>query len=217
MVNGNTTVPSTIVPCKKLGIYPSDHGIYPGTIGIKLDLCFCTIPTEGFYRKHGEITHNDPREATAYDIAASNLPLRLMIKQASDVDIIVTTALIPGRMVPLHVTQEMLDVMKARSIIVGLAAANKGDVAQTVPDEVIPTMNGVRIVGYTDLLSRLTSTLLSLFGTNVTKFILSVGPQTTKEKGVYQIDLEDNAIQNMFITYNGVWRYPDMITSQTKR
>ena len=51
-----TTVPSTIVPCKKRGIYPSDHGIYPRTIGIKLDLCICTIPTVGFYRKHGEVT-----------------------------------------------------------------------------------------------------------------------------------------------------------------
>ena len=101
---------------------------------------------------------------------------RLMLEQASDVDIIVTTALIPGRMVPLLVTQEMIDVMKAGSVIVGLAAANGGDVAQTVPDEVIPTTNGVTIVGYTDLPSRLASTLLSLFGTNVTKFILSVGP-----------------------------------------
>ena len=55
-VNGNNTVSSTIVPCKKLGIYSSDHGIYPGTIGIKLDLCICTIPTVGFYRKHREIT-----------------------------------------------------------------------------------------------------------------------------------------------------------------
>jgi len=52
----HTTVPSTIFPCKKRGIYSSDHGIYPGTIVIKLDLCFCTIPTLGFYRKHGEIS-----------------------------------------------------------------------------------------------------------------------------------------------------------------
>ena len=178
-------MPSTIVPCKKLWIYPSDHGIYPGTIGIKLDLCFCTIPKVGFYRKHGEITHDDPREATAYDIAASNLPSRLMLKQASDVDIIVTTALIPGRKVPVLVTQEMLDVMKAGRVIVDLTADNGGNVAQTVPDEVITTANRVTIVGYNDLPSGLASTSSSLFGTNVAKFILSVGPQTTKEKGVY--------------------------------
>jgi hypothetical protein len=51
-----TTVPSTIVPCKNWGIYPSNPGIYPMTTGIKLDLCFCTIPTVGFYGKHGEVT-----------------------------------------------------------------------------------------------------------------------------------------------------------------
>jgi hypothetical protein len=51
-----TTVPSTIVTWKKSGIFPSDIGIFPRTIGIKLDLCFCTIPTVGFYGKLGEIT-----------------------------------------------------------------------------------------------------------------------------------------------------------------
>ncbi len=53
---GDTTVPSTIVPCKNRGIYPSDRGIYPMTTRIKLDLCFCTIPTVGFYGKHGEVS-----------------------------------------------------------------------------------------------------------------------------------------------------------------
>jgi NAD(P) transhydrogenase len=137
---------------------------------------------------------------------------RLMLEQASDVDIIITTALIPGRKAPVLVTQEMLDVMKAGSVIVDLAAANGGNVAQTVPDEVITTSNGVTIVGYTDLPSRLASTSSTLFGTNVAKFILSIGPQTTKEKGVYQIDLEDDAVQNMLVAYDGVRRYPDMIT-----
>jgi NAD(P) transhydrogenase len=137
---------------------------------------------------------------------------RLMLEQASDVDIIVTTALIPGRKAPVLVNQEMLDVMKAGSVIVDLAAANGGNVAQTVPDEVITTANGVTIVGYTNLPSRLASTSSTLFGTNVAKFILSVGPQTTKEKGVYQIDLEDDAVQNMLVAYDGVRRYPDMIT-----
>lgn len=46
------------------------------------------------------------------------------------------------------------------------------------------------------------------FGNNVAKFILSIGPQTTKEKGVFQIDLDDDAVQNMLISYNGEARYP---------
>jgi hypothetical protein len=45
-----------ICPMEKSGIFPSDHGIYPGTIGIKLDLCFCIIPTVGLYGKYGEIS-----------------------------------------------------------------------------------------------------------------------------------------------------------------
>jgi NAD(P) transhydrogenase len=124
-----------------------------------------------------------------------------MLEQASGVDIIVTTALIPGRKAPVLVTQEMIDVMKAGRVIVDLAAANGGNVTQTMPDEVITNAN-----------ARLSSTLLSLVGTNVVKFILSVGPQTTKEKGVYQIDLEDDAVQNMLVAYDGVRRYPNMIT-----
>ena len=136
---------------------------------------------------------------------------RLMLEQASDVDIIITTALIPGRKAPILVNQDMLNVMKAGSVIVDLAAANGGNVAQTEADRVITTENGVTIIGYTDLPSRLASTSSQLFGSNVAKFILSIGPQTTKEKGVFQIDFEDDAVQNMLISYNGEARFPDKI------
>jgi NAD/NADP transhydrogenase alpha subunit len=94
---------------------------------------------------------------------------RLMLEQASDVDIIVTTALIPGRKAPILVTQEMLSVLKAGSVIVDLAASNGGNCESSVPDEVITTPNGVTIIGYTDLPSRLASTSSTLFGTNVAK------------------------------------------------
>lgn len=94
---------------------------------------------------------------------------RLMLEQASDVDIIVTTALIPSRKAPILVTQEMLAVMKAGSVLVDLAASNGGNCESSVPDEVITTPNGVTIIGYTDLPSRLASTSSTLFGTNVAK------------------------------------------------
>ncbi|KAL7545093.1 hypothetical protein ACHAWF_008451, partial [Thalassiosira exigua] len=87
---------------------------------------------------------------------------RLMLEQASDVDVIVTTALIPGRKAPVLVNQEMLDVMKPGSVLVDLAAANGGNVAQTEANKVITTDNGVTIVGYTDLPSRLASTSSAL-------------------------------------------------------
>ncbi|KAL7482879.1 hypothetical protein ACHAW6_008531 [Cyclotella cf. meneghiniana] len=136
---------------------------------------------------------------------------KLMLEQAADVDVIITTALIPGKKAPILVNQEMLDVMKPGSVLVDLAAANGGNVAQTEPNKVVTTANGVTIIGYTDLPSRLASTSSTLFGNNVAKFILSIGPQTTKEKGVFQIDLDDDAVQNMLISYNGEARYPDKI------
>jgi len=137
---------------------------------------------------------------------------KLMLEQASDVDVIITTALIPGRKAPVLVNQDMLDVMKAGSVLVDLAAANGGNVAQTEANKIITTDNGVTIIGWTDLPSRLASTSSTLFGNNVAKFILSIGPQTTKEKGVFQIDLDDDAVQNMLISHDGVARYPDKIT-----
>jgi len=137
---------------------------------------------------------------------------KMMLEQAADVDIIITTALIPGRKAPVLVNDEMLNLMKPGSVCVDLAAANGGNVAQTKPNEIVTTLNGVSIVGYTDLPSRLSSTASNLFANNVAKFILSIGPQTTKEKGVFQIDLEDDAVQNMLISYGGEARWPDKIT-----
>ena len=97
---------------------------------------------------------------------------QLMLEQAKDVDIIITTALIPGRKAPILVNEEMLAVMKPGSVCVDLAAANGGNVAQVVKDQVITTSNGVKIIGYTDLPSRLAATasnLVSLvFFVNVT-------------------------------------------------
>merc|ERR1711935_1332981 len=137
---------------------------------------------------------------------------KMMMEQAAEDDIIITTALIPGRKAPVLVDQDMLNLMKAGSVCVDLAAANGGNVAQTKADEVITTSNGVTIVGYTDLPSRLASTASNLFSNNIAKFILSIGPQTTKEESVYQIDLKDDAVQNMLISYGGNARWPDKIT-----
>ena len=140
---------------------------------------------------------------------------KLMLEQAADVDIIITTALIPGKKAPVLVNEDMLSLMKSGSVCVDLAAANGGNVAQTKPDEIVTTSNGVKIVGYTDLPSRLASTASNLFANNIAKFILSIGPQTTKEKGMFQIDMEDDAVQNMLISYDGEARWPDKITPFT--
>ena len=160
-------------------------------------------------QEDGSGTGGYAREMSAEFQAAQT---RLLLEQAGDVDIIVTTALIPGRKAPILVNQDMLDVMKPGSVVVDLAAANGGNAEQTRPDEIVTTSNGVKIIGYTDLPSRLAATASNLFGNNVAKFILSIGPQTTGEKGIFQIDLEDDAVQNMLISYNGEKRWPDQIT-----
>lgn len=106
----------------------------------------------------------------------------------------------------------MLDLMKPGSVCVDLAAKNGGNVVGTVPDEIVETKNGVKIIGFTNLPSRLATTASNLFANNVAKFILSIGPQTTKEKGVFKFDLKDDAVQNMLIAAEGKARWPDDIT-----
>ena len=93
------------------------------------------------------------------------------------------------------------------SVIVDLAAANGGNVDASVPDSVITTPNGVTIVGYTDLPSRLPATSSSLFSNNLKNFLLSIGPQTTKEKGYFHIDTKDEAVDNMMIVKDGKVRW----------
>lgn len=140
---------------------------------------------------------------------------KMMLEQAADVDIIVTTALIPGRKAPVLVDEEMLSLMKPGSVCVDLAAANGGNVAQTQKDKIVTTANGIKIIGYTSLPGRLPATSSNLFANNIAKFILSIGPQTTKEKGVFQIDMKDDAVQNMLISYDGEARWPDKIVPFT--
>src|SRR3712207_9368644 len=76
---------------------------------------------------------------------------RLYAEQAADIDILITTALIPGRPAPRLITAEMVASMKPGSVIVDMAAANGGNVEGTVKGEKIVTDNDVTIIGYTDL------------------------------------------------------------------
>ncbi|VFS89566.1 NAD(P) transhydrogenase subunit alpha [Raoultella planticola] len=77
--------------------------------------------------------------------------MALFAAQAKEVDIIVTTALIPGKPAPKLITREMVDSMTAGSVVVDLASQNGGNCEYTVPGEVVTTANGVKIIGYTDL------------------------------------------------------------------
>ena len=133
---------------------------------------------------------------------------RLFAEQCKDVDIVVTTALIPGRPAPKMITQAMVDSMKSGSVVVDLAAETGGNVATTVKDQKIVTPNGVTCIGYTDLVSRLPTTSSSLYANNAQKFLMSIGPQTTKEKGMYEIDHADEAVRGMLVLENGKMMWP---------
>lgn len=85
--------------------------------------------------------------------------------------------------------------MKSGSVTVDLAAESGGNIETTVKDEKIITDNGVTCLGYTDLASRLPTTSSSLYSNNISKFLLSIGPQTTKVKDFFYIDHEDDAVR----------------------
>jgi H+-translocating NAD(P) transhydrogenase len=104
--------------------------------------------------------------------------MALFKKQAEEVDIIISTALIPGKPAPRLITKDMIDVMKSGSVTVDLAAEAGGNIETTVKDEVIVTDNGVTCIGYTNLPSRMGSQASSLYSNNISKFLLSMGPFT---------------------------------------
>ncbi|SUH09325.1 pyridine nucleotide transhydrogenase subunit-alpha [Salmonella enterica subsp. enterica] len=93
--------------------------------------------------------------------------MALFAAQAKEVDIIVTTALIPGKPAPKLITRDMVDSMKAGSVIVDLAAQNGGNCEYTVANQVVTTDNGVKVIGYTDLPGRLPTQSSQLYGTNL--------------------------------------------------
>ncbi|HVD28609.1 MAG TPA: Re/Si-specific NAD(P)(+) transhydrogenase subunit alpha, partial [Mycobacteriales bacterium] len=98
------------------------------------------VSADGYAREMGEYFNR--RAAQMY------------AEQAPDVDIIITTALIPGRPAPRLITEEVVASMRSGSVIVDMAAAQGGNVAGSVPDEIVVTPNGVSIIGYTDLPGR---------------------------------------------------------------
>ncbi|MDX6298527.1 MAG: H+-translocating transhydrogenase subunit alpha, partial [Nocardioidaceae bacterium] len=101
---------------------------------------------------------------------------KLYAEQAADVDIIITTALIPGRPAPKLITADMVASMTPGSVVVDMAAANGGNVEGTVAEEKIVTPNGVTLIGYTDLAGRLPAQASQLYGTNLVNLLKLLTP-----------------------------------------
>jgi NAD(P) transhydrogenase subunit alpha len=133
-------------------------------------------------------------------------------EQVRDVDIVITTALIPGRPAPRLITEEMVASMRSGSVIVDMAAAQGGNVAGSVPDEVVVTPNGVSIVGYTDLPGRLPAQASQLYGTNLVNLLTLLTPG---KDGRLVLDLDDVVIRSMTVVHRGevLWPPPPVAVS----
>ncbi|MDX7998526.1 Re/Si-specific NAD(P)(+) transhydrogenase subunit alpha [Xenorhabdus sp. Reich] len=131
--------------------------------------------------------------------------MELFSAQAKEVDIIVTTALIPGKPAPRLITKEMIDSMKPGSVIVDLAAQNGGNCEYTQADQLIVTPNGVKIIGYTDLPSRLPTQSSQLYGTNLVNLLKLL----CKEKnGEITIDFDDVVVRGVTVIKEGEITWP---------
>jgi NAD(P) transhydrogenase subunit alpha len=129
----------------------------------------------------------------------------LYAEQSKDVDIIVTTALIPGRPAPRIITAEMVASMKPGSVIVDMAAANGGNVEGTVKDQAIVTDNGVTIIGYTDLAGRLPATASQLYGTNLVNLLKLLTPE---KDGQLTLDWDDVVQRSVTVVRDGETTWP---------
>jgi NAD(P) transhydrogenase subunit alpha len=129
----------------------------------------------------------------------------LYAEQAKDVDIVITTALIPGKPAPRLLTEEMVASMKPGSVIVDMAASNGGNVAGSLPDERVVTDNGVKILGYTDLPGRLPTQASQLFGTNLVNLLKLTTPN---KDGSFELNLDDEVIRGMTVCTGGELLWP---------
>ncbi|MGJ9494046.1 Re/Si-specific NAD(P)(+) transhydrogenase subunit alpha [Actinotignum sp. GS-2025a] len=142
------------------------------------------------------------REMTADQANAAGV---VYAREAAAADIVITTALIPGKPAPLLLDSEAVAAMKPGSVIVDLAAANGGNVAGTRPGEIVHTANGVTIIGYEDLALRLPGQASQLFGQNLVNFLKLTTPQ---KDGQLVLDTEDDIVRGILVTLGGAVAWP---------
>jgi NAD(P) transhydrogenase subunit alpha len=131
--------------------------------------------------------------------------MALFAEQAKEVDIIITTALIPGKPAPKLITKEMVDSMQAGSVIVDLAAANGGNCEYCETGKLITTDNNVKVIGYTDLPGRLPVQSSQLYSTNLVNLLKLLAPE---KDGAINIDFEDEVIRGVTVVKEGELTWP---------
>ena len=149
-----------------------------------------------------ELDYEEPEDTGSGDGYAKEMSkafidaeMALFAEQAKDVDIIITTAMIPGKPAPKLITEAMVHSMKTGSIIVDLAAAGGGNCELTVAGKVA-NINGVKIIGYTDLVSRLPNQSSQLYSNNLVNLVKLVCPE---KDGTITVDFDDQVVRNMTV------------------
>ncbi len=130
--------------------------------------------------------------------------LAMFAKQAMEVDIIITTALIPGKPAPVLITEAMVETMRDGSVIVDLAAEQGGNCPLTEKDKVV-VKHGVTIIGYTNLPSRLANQSSQLYGTNLRHLLTELCPE---KNGVININMEDEVLRGATVIKEGKITWP---------
>jgi NAD(P) transhydrogenase subunit alpha len=144
------------------------------------------------------------RELTAEEKAAQ---AELTASHIAKQDIVITTALIPGRPAPKLVTAAMVESMQPGSVIVDLAAERGGNVELTRPDEIVTTPNGVTIVGYRNVPARLATSASSLYARNLVAFLETMFDKKTK---AFAVDWEDELVKATVLTRDGAIVHPNI-------
>uniref|UniRef100_A0A672JGH1 NAD(P) transhydrogenase, mitochondrial n=1 Tax=Salarias fasciatus TaxID=181472 RepID=A0A672JGH1_SALFA len=137
--------------------------------------------------------------------------MKLFAKQCLDVDIIITTALIPGKRAPILITTPMVESMKDGSVVVDLAAEAGGNIETTVPGE-LSVHKGVTHIGYTDLPSRLPTQSSTLYSNNITKLMRAISPDKDNfyldVKDVFDYGTMDHVVRGSVVMQNGKNLFP---------
>merc|ERR1711936_1052935 len=129
--------------------------------------------------------------------------MKLFHDQCKDVDIVITTALIPGRKAPILIKKYMIDDMKPGSVVVDLAAEAGGNIETIKPGEV-SVYNNVTHIGFTDLPSRLPAQASTLYSNNISKLLLSM----QGDKDHYYLDMADDVVRGSIVLNKGVTSWP---------
>ncbi|HEY2034073.1 MAG TPA: Re/Si-specific NAD(P)(+) transhydrogenase subunit alpha [Rhizomicrobium sp.] len=192
-----------IATARRLGAIVTATDVRPATKEqvVSLGASFVAVEDEEFKQAETAAGYAKPMSAE-YQAKQAALTAEHIKKQ----DIVITTALIPGRKAPVLVTAEMIATMKPGSVIVDLAAEQGGNTPLTKPDEIV-NVNGVTIMGYTNLPARLASDTSSLYARNLFNFVALI---VDKKTGDLALNWDDDIVKGAGVTRGGEIVHPSL-------